>query len=863
MQVRQILRSNCNEDDERCSSWRIPVLSIIFYSEIDKTVLWVGNLNRMVQRKIIVLTLSIISILSVIRSHGQAPDANKITVSGTVLDSATHQPLEFVAVAVLDTQEKNAIGTTTSADGTFTFGATVLPDYLLRITYMGYQVYKRKIVVTQTTTNLDLGIILLQAESMMLNEVVISSTKSQIRNEGEKIIYNAASDISNTSGSAADVLSKAPLVTVDSEGNVKVRGNSNIRVLLNGLPSGFMAQNLKEALKMIPANSIESIEVITSPSAKYEAEGAAGIINIITKRTANTSGNFNISHGNLDQSATMNLNIVRKKFTYSITADVSKTKRKSLSELRRQSFHDGTTSSTLYQRNQSLERSAGGWGGFNMEYHPDTLQTFSAGISYWTDSWPVESSLYNIYGSSLGSREYNQVSIQSGKFRYADLSFNYIRKFQRKGQELKFANLVGHSNGRMEYVTNQDSLNGIKYFSERSPNKSDDWDYNSQLDYTHPLNKSGTSFIETGGRWSRTTSVSKYAVYNNSTSTGSEDLHIILSRSDTMRYYQNIMAAYVSVTIGLKNDWVIRPGARYERTGLGGSFKGSTPSFNATFGNFVPNFLVTRQFNSHHDGKLSYTERIRRPWIWDMNPYVNASDPLNLTFGNPLLRPEVTRTLEIGHGYMSDSGFSLNSTVYGALNRNAIEQLTTVDSVGVSRSTWRNVATNERLGASINGSVPVNNKWVLNASVEFYHVWFKSQALSVSNQGNYVSTTISSTYTLPKGFAVQVAGNFDNGNVTLQGRQGANYNYRFTAKKEIFKNKGTISIALNNIFKDGLSQRSYATSPGFDSDTKHFYYNRSFAISLSWRLGRIQIHQRNDGDDENEERTSGGKRHGG
>ncbi len=817
----------------------------------------------MVQRKIISLTLSVIPILFVISSYSQVPEAGKITVSGTVLDSATRLPLEFVTVAMFDEQEKNAVGTTTSADGSFTFGATVSPHPILRITYTGYQAYKRKIVSTRTAKILNVGIILLQEESRMLNEVVVSSTKSQLRNEGEKVIYNAGSDISNTSGSAADVLSKAPMVTLDSDGRVKVRGNSNIRVLLNGLPSGFMAQNLKEALKMIPANAIESIEVITSPSAKYEAEGAAGIINIITKRKVNTSGNLNISYGNLDQSANMNLNIVRKKFTYSITADASKTKRRSLSELRRKSSYDGTASSTLYQRNNSVERSTGGWGGFNMEYHPDTLQTLSAGVSYWTDSWPVESSLHNFYESSQGSREYNQASTQPGRFRYADLSFNYIKTFSRKGQELKFTNVAGHANGNMEYVTNQTNLDGFNYFRERSPNRSDDWDYNSQLDYTHPLNKSGTSFIETGGRWSRNTSVSEYAVYNNSASPGSEDLYIIPSRSDTMSYYQNIMAAYVSISIALKNDWVIRPGARYERTGLGGSFKGNTPSFDARFGNFVPNFLVTRQFNDHHDGKLSYTERIRRPWIWDMNPYVNASDPFNITFGNPQLRPEVTRTIEIGHGYLADSGFSLNSTIYGALNRNAIEQLTAVDSLGVSRSTWRNVATNERLGASINSSISLNNKWVLNASFEFYHVWFKSQALSVSNKGNYFSTTISSTYTLPKGFAVQMAGNFDNGNVTLQGRQGANYNYRFTAKKEIFKNKGTISIALNNIFKNALSQRSYANAPSFDSNTKHHYYNRSFAISLNWRLGNIKTFQRNDADDDNGEKNSGGKRRGG
>jgi outer membrane receptor protein involved in Fe transport len=329
-----------------------------------------------------------------------------------------------------------------------------------------------------------------------------------------------------------------------------------------------------------------------------------------------------------------------------------------------------------------------------------------------------------------------------------------------------------------------------------------------------------------------------------------------------MRYYQNILAVYVSITIALNNDWVIRPGARYERTALGGAFKGTTPTFDARFDNFVPNFLVTRQFGDHHDAKFSYTERIRRPWIWDMNPYVNASDPLNLTFGNPQLRPEVTRTVEIGHGYQADNGFSLNSTIYVASNRNAIEQLITVDSLGVSRTTSRNVATSERLGASINSSIPLNNKWVLNASFEFYHVRFTSPALSVSNKGNYFSTTFSSTYTLPQGYAVQIAGNFDNGNVTLQGRPGANYNYRFTAKKEIF-NKGTISIGLNNIFKEGFRQRSYANAPSFNSYTNHLHYNRSFTISLSWRLGSIKKLQWNDADEDNEEKNSGGKRRGG
>lgn len=816
----------------------------------------------MVPKTIISLTLRLIPFVFAINSYGQNPEANKITVKGTVVDSLTKQPLEFVTVALLNQEEKNAVGTTTLTDGSFSFDAHVLPGYILRITYMSYKAYTSKIIITSPNKVLDLGTITLQEETKLLHEVVVSSTRPQIHNEGEKLVYNAAADISNTSGTAADALSKAPMVSLDSDGRVTVRGNSNVRILFNGLPSGFMAQNLKEALKMIPANSIESIEIITSPSAKYEAEGAAGIINIITKRQVNTNGNLNISSGNLEQTANVNLNIVRKKFTYGITADASRTKSSMMTELNRRSFYEGMPASTLYQRNNSVERSAGGWAGVNVEYHPDTTQTLMAGVSYWTDSWPVKSSLYNSYHDRQSNRDYNQTSDQSNRFGYTDLSINYLRKFHHQGQELRVAHQVGHSNGTMEYTTHQISLDGLDYFSERSPNKSNDWDYNSQIDYTHPLNKSGTHLIETGGRWSRNTSVSEYAVYNNSMKPGSSDLILIPSRSDTMRYYQNILAAYISFTIALKHDWVLRPGARYEHTTLGAAFKSTTPSFDARFSNFVPNILITRQFNDHHDGKISYTERIRRPWIWDMNPYVNASDPLNLTFGNPQLRPEVTRTIEIGHGYQADHGFSLNSTIYAAANRNAIEPLITVDSLGVSRTTSRNIATNKRLGFSINSSVILNNKWVLNSSFEFYRVHFTSAALGVSNAGNYFSTTMSSTYTLPRGYALQIAGNVDNGHVTLQGRPGRNYNYRLTAKKDILKNKGTVSIGLNNIFKEGLRQRAYAHASSFESYSNHIHYNRSFTISLSWRLGNINKPQSNDGDDDGEKNT-GGKRRGG
>lgn len=782
-----------------------------------------------------------IAVLALMQMSFHANRAYSQHIKGIVTDSLTHRPIGS-ATLMLSAEGKGIVKTATTVDdGKFAFSVAGKGTYRLDISMVGYRKYISPIMQLTGDTTVDLGTIALKQETGMLNEVIVQGRKALIQSKGDKLVYNASADIGNKAGSAADVLRKAPMLTVGADGEVKMRGSSNIKVLLNGLPSGVLAKNLKEALKMIPASSIASIEVITTPSAKYEAEGAAGVINIITKKKLKgTSGSIDLSAGNLERSANGGLNIASGKFNFNLLINANMEKERSASELQRTSLADGKQTANLLQRTDATQRDKGAYGDFTTEYRPDTTQKLGATVSFWKGRWPVKSTLYNLYRSEKDTMEYNQVSEQDGSFTFWDFSLNYQKKFKRTGQELQFIGQYSRSGDKSDYLTDQYYLSGKHYFRERSPNTGHSKDLSFQADYSHPFNKSGTHTLETGVRYSKSNSKSRYSVFNNRDNPGSPELIEDPSRSDVMDYFQNILAAYLSLRLETRDHWSFRPGLRYEHTRLGAGFTGSAPPFRATFSNAVPSMLITKKLDEQHEVKLNYTERIRRPWIWDLNPYVNASDPRNLTFGNPQLLPEITRMLEAGHTYSAPSGFTLSSSIYFHSNTNAIESLTTVDSLGISRTTSQNIAANRRLGGNINAHTQIGSNWTINGSAEFFHVWFKSRALGVANDANFYSFSINSSYTLPADYTIQVSGDYSNGYVTLQGRNSANYNYRFSASKELFNKKASITIGINNPFQQTFLQRSYTTASTFQSTAANRHYNRSFTVSFSWQFGSLR-----------------------
>lgn len=787
--------------------------------------------------KFFVLLLLTITSLVVKAQSVISGEKTSFQIKGVVVDTSG-RPLERATVVLRYKDSAMAKTSVSGNDGRFALTASLKGTYVLSISHTGYAPYSR--VIEMNVPEQDMGKCILDRQSKQLNEIVVQHRKALIQNKDDKLVYNASADIGNKSGSAADVLRKAPMVTVGSDGAVKLRGDANIKVLLNGIPSGIFAKNLKEALKMIPASSIQSIEVITAPSARYEAEGAAGVINIVTrKKVKQTSGNLDLSAGNLEQSASLGLNLSREKFDVTLMASGSFEKERRKMDLDRSLLHNGQTAGSLMQRSDITQRTRGTSIELGTAYRPDSSQKIGATLSYWREQWPLKSSLYNYYKDAKSTTEYNQLADQKGGYHYYELALNYVKHFKRKKQELQLLGNISGSADRSDYTTDQFSPDGRHFFRELSPNKGHSKDYSFQVDYTHPLSKSGQNFLETGMRWSKNNATSNYAVFNNLHQPGSSDLKQDLARSDSMNYFQDIAAAYVSTSFETKSRWRFRLGARYEYTRLGARFRGSVPSFATHFSNLVPSILVAKNINEEQELKFNYTERIRRPFIWDLNPYTDASDPRNLTTGNPRLRPEITRLLEVSHTYNLPSGFTLISSLYYSFNSNSIESLVAVDSNGISRTMPQNIASNRRLGTNINVYTSVNDNWTVNGGLELYQVWFKSPALQIGNSGLFHSFNINTSYTVPGGYIFELSGDYSNGFITLQGKNTADYTYRLAVQKEIMQKKASITLSFNNPFRNYLKQTSIATAPTFQSQSVTRFYNQSLSVAFNWQFGRV------------------------
>lgn len=764
-------------------------------------------------------------------------------ISGVVLDSTTRQPIPFATVALIGATGNLLTGKTTSETGTFAFLDVLPGSYHIRLTSVGYQTRtSAPFALTDQKPVVQLGTLLLQSESRQLNEVRVTAQKALIEEKPDRLVYNAGSDITNKGGTAVDVLRKAPMLTVDVSGNVQIRGSSSIKVLLNGRPSGLLARNLSEALKMIPANTILAVEVMTSPAARYDAEGAGGVINIITKKQLKGSnGNLDVTAGNYVQSLGGSYGFKREKFGLTFSGNANAEREKSIADITRTSLVDGRPAGELFQRNYANNVSRGWFGDLSMEYAFDTLNRVNLSISSWGGTWPNSSTLYNRFRNADNrvTQEYNQVVDQKNPFGNIEWNLGYTRTFRKPKQELSILGQYSYTFDNSRYASNQYNLTEQLIYRETSTNLSHNPQWTWQIDYSHPFSKSGQHLFEVGAKMVHRDVRSVYDVY----ASQPEDVtRLILSsdRSNTFTYDQQVMAGYASLKLTSKTLWTLQLGTRLENTTMAGQFKSAIAPFEVQFHNLIPSVVLSKQLNEKQSVKVSYTQRISRPMIWDLNPYVNASDPKNLMAGNPQLRPELAHLAEIAYSLTTKKGAFLNLNLYRRQTANSIEDVRTVDTSGVSLTIRQNVARNERTGLNLNASGQLGRNWKINGGGEFYYANFNSPSLGVQNAGWLWQATLNMAYQLPRNYALQANGMYSTGWILLQGKNSAWYDYSLAVRKEFWDKKASLILGVNNPFTYPFRQHNDSQSDTFRAHTANQYFTRSVKLTFSWQFGQIR-----------------------
>lgn len=778
----------------------------------------------------------------------EAPKGNS-KVSGTIIDSTTNKTVEFASIALLDkTTNKPIDGTMADEKGKFTMSKVAAGTFKLQVTFIGYNTKSIDVTLAKGQ-ELDLGNITISSSAKMLNEVTVTGQGALIEEKVDRLVYNAEKDITAKGGDAADVLRKVPLLTVDLDGNVSLRGSQNIRVLINNKPSTIIASSVADALKQIPADQIKTVEVITSPSAKYDAEGSGGIINIITKKNSLQGLSLNIDGGLGNRGSMLGLNGSYRKgkggvtlggFGRGIYNTVTKT------TLDQTSIVNGVSTVTKQTGDGS---SHGLFGQYNLGFDYDLAknQSLTAGVRYgvrnFTTQQDLITQLYNngVLNSDASSRRDVDAKNLSGT---VDMNLDYLHTFKKPQQEWSISTLYSRNNLTNNFDANLMNPGGETLNRQRNLNSNLNQEFTFQSDYQTPIKKN--QMLEFGGKgiFREVTSDYKFLLAG---PTGNYSTEINQPQGE-LTYHQNIAAAYSSYTYTTKKRYTIKGGLRYEHTFIDASTKEGGPIGVGDYGVLVPSINASKTIKGT-TFKLAYNKRIQRPGLQQLNPNFNSANPQNITVGDPSLKPEITDNFELTLSKNIKKTF-INASFFGRITNNAISQVRVPSDTleGAIITTYKNIGRQHAYGTNIFANIAATSKINVGLFANIIYNTLTGQVLgtdnvsqTITNSGFNVSGGLFSQATFKNGWGAQAFGFLQGNQVQLQGNQGGFAFYTVGIKKDFKNKKGSIGIAGENFFNKRFAIHSELKSAQFNQVSNIYMYNRGVRLTFSYKIGKMTV----------------------
>jgi hypothetical protein len=489
-------------------------------------------------------------------------------IAGIVRDSTNSQPVEFANIALIDPATKKPInGAVADEKGKFAIVKIPNGNYFVEISFIGYNTKRVPVKIADKKADIELGFVIVSPSDKVLNEVVVQGQKNLIEEKVDRTVYHAENDATAKGGDATDVLKRVPMLSVDLDGNVSMRGSQNIKVLINNKPSTIAANSVADALKQIPADQIKTVEVITSPSSKYDAEGSAGIINIITKKNTlqGLTMNIDASAGLRGSNLGLNGSYRKEKMGFS------------LGGFGRSNYNQpGSFSNT--QTNKLLNiptiqsadtRLANVFGRYTLgwDYDIDKNNSLTASVQYglrnnlnWQDNLRTNTSGVDTRLSNVN------VTDNSGT---VDASLTYTRTFSKPQREFSLLTLYSVNDRTNDFVSNQlDVLSAQSLGFQKNNNKSSNTEITLQGDYQTPLGKK--SLLELGGKEIIRRVKSDYSYFN---AGPDENYRPITTLTNVFNYEQNVTSSYLSYTVSLPKSYSLKTGGRYEYTTINAFFQ--------------------------------------------------------------------------------------------------------------------------------------------------------------------------------------------------------------------------------------------------------------------------------------------------
>ena len=682
-----------------------------------------------------------------------------------------------------------------------------------------------------------------------LQGVDIKVSGPLIENKVDRLVYNAAQDITSKGGSASDLLAKVPMVEVDMDGNVSIRGSRNLKVLINGRPSGMMAGNVADALRSLPADGIEKVEVITNPSSKYDAEGTAGIINIILKqvRLKGKTGTMNMGIGTRSANLGGDVSIQNGNTNFSIK----------LGGHFWRSWGSGWTNRTntingvgygLKQNNDVVN-----WGGgprltLSMDHQFNKKSGLSVSVTTSSRMRNSDNDVVTYNGiSSLPLNYLWQQNTNNFTYGYGlDLNLDYRKTFDKIGRELGISAQYSGSQDNTDYHFTRLTDARLETRKEQSLNVGKNNEIFMQFDYTEPLHKK--LLWESGFKTTIRSVTSNY--HYDSFNYSLRNYASISARNNQFDYYQNILALYSQLTWNASSKFSIKSGLRHESTQFGGViYMPVKESYTGRpYQNFIPYVNLNRVIGKAGFLRFTYSKRIQRPSLFYLNPYTNFIDPLNITTGNPRLNAEVSNNFEVSTGnYGQIGGWGLN--FFHRRIGNAIETMRYVGEDKVYRTTYGNIGINYTSGFDFNANYKGKwrgNEWTLTFNGGLGWVDIRSgidtgYLKGARNTGLTYNAGTKLSVKITKEWQMELWGRFNAPTYTLQGFT-TNWFFHMLGVKRRFKNdKGGLGFGLDNPFIPRMDFITKASGKDFSYNNVQRLNMWGVRVNFDYKFGSLII----------------------
>lgn len=769
----------------------------------------------------------------------QRPSANTSSTSeggsivGKVKDRNENVPMQYTNVVLYRLPDSTMVnGTITNHEGVFKFTGLKNGRYYLKIHFIGFQVKTiGNIVISPQKREVKLPAIYLDPVASTLRDVEVKASRSRITYQVDKKVVNVTKDLMASAGSAIDVLENVPSIDVDLEGNVSLRGSSNFTVLINGRPSVLEGN---DALQQIPASSIQRIEIITNPSAKYDPEGVGGILNIILKKGKNLgiNGLINGSVGSNNKYRGNALVGYRtKKLNAFITAEGS------YRDMNMYVITDDETylPDTINYRHSLIDlvRNRNGYGvGGGLDYYLSKKATLTFSGKYGGRGFGMDNtSRRNIYTVPAYEDIYSKSFSHSSSWgNYYSLQSDYLQKFNDHGHQLEFFVYFSGKNDdetevQSDYFTDPqwndigDLSSGIRTRTIDSSN-----DIRVKVDYSLPVGKKGKLEAGYQSRFYNENGEYAYEVFD--TATG--QWYSNENYQSLVDFKRNIHSAYISFK-NVRNSFGYELGFRTEYTDRSVDNHDDKPAFVIQQFDFFPTVHLSYQLPDNYQVYTSYSRRINRPDQWSLNPFPMIIDPYNIRVGNPKLEPEKIDSYEFGAQKIFAKSF-ISFESYYRVTSNRITRVRLLDTAGIIIHTRENVDKDYSLGAELMANLRLVSWFSMNASFNIYHYKLEGsiEGEDVASNSTNWSGRMTASFSIKKSLRIQWMGIYRSKTVTLQGTRKGMFYTNLAVRKDFLKHKLNLTLSARDIL--GTAQyESTATGEGFHS---HSIFRRESPIVL-------------------------------